>query len=47
MLYCCDSHALLKAVKKWISEGGRATLVGAPDADILREAIGKKPGKAN
>jgi len=47
MLYWCDSQALLNAVKKWIGEGGRAILVGAPDADILREAIRKKPSKAN
>jgi len=29
----------LKAVNSWIGEGGRATLVGAPDADILAAAI--------
>jgi len=39
MLYLCDNQALLKAVKKWVGEGGKATLVGAPDADILLEAI--------
>jgi len=39
MLYLCDNQALLKAVKSWVGEGGKATLVGAPDADILREAI--------
>jgi len=39
MLYLCDNQALLKAVKNWVGEGGKATLVGAPDADILREAI--------
>jgi len=39
MLCLCDNHALLKAVKGWIGEGGKATLVGAPDADILLEAI--------
>ena len=40
MLYLCDNQALLKAaVKRWVGEGGKATLVGAPDADILREAI--------
>jgi len=39
MLYLCDNQALLKAVKRWVSEGGKATLVGAPDADILLEAI--------
>jgi len=39
MLYLCDDQALLKAVKRWVGEGGKATLVGAPDADILIEAI--------
>jgi len=29
----------LKAVNRWISEGGKATFVGAPDADILAAAI--------
>jgi len=35
----CNNQALLKAVKKWVGEGRKATLVGAPDADILLEAI--------
>ena len=39
MLYLCDNDALLKAVKRWAGEGGKATLVGAPDADILLQAI--------
>jgi len=39
MLYLCDNQALLKAVRRWVGEGGKATLVGAPDADILLEAI--------
>jgi len=39
MLCLCDNQALLKAVKRWVSEGGKARLVGAPDADILLEAI--------
>jgi len=30
---------LLKAVKRWVGEGRKATLVGAPDEDILLEAI--------
>ena len=38
ILYLCDNQALLKAVKRWVGEGGKATLVGVPDADILREA---------
>jgi len=39
MLYLCDNQALLKAVKRWVGEGGKTTLVEAPDADILLEAI--------
>jgi len=39
MLFQCDNQLLLKAVKRWVGEGGKATLVGAPDADILLEAI--------
>ena len=39
LLYSCDNQSLLKAVNKWIGEGGKATLVGAPDADILAAAI--------
>ena len=39
MLYLCDNQALLKAVKRWVGEGGKATLVGVPDANILPEAI--------
>jgi len=37
MLYLCDNQALLKASKRWVVEGGKATLVGAPDADILQK----------
>ena len=29
----------MKTVNRWIGEGGKATLVGAPDADILATAI--------
>ena len=39
MLYLCDNQALLKVVKRWVGEGGKAKLVRAPDADILLEAI--------
>ena len=34
MLYLCDNQALLKAVKRWVGKGSKATLVGAPEADI-------------
>jgi len=39
LLYLCDNQSLLKAVTRRIGEGGKATLVGAPDADILAAAI--------
>jgi len=39
MLYLCDNQALLKAVKRWVGECGKAMLVRAPDADILLEVI--------
>ena len=39
LTHLCDNQALLKAVKRWVGEGGKSTLVGAPDADILLEAI--------
>ena len=39
LLYLCDNQSLLKAVNRWISEDGKATSVGAPDADILAAAI--------
>jgi len=40
VLYLCDNQSLLKAVNRWIGEGGKATLVGVPDgADILAAAI--------
>jgi len=41
LLYLCDKQSLLKAVTWWIGDGGKATLVGAPDADILAAAIEK------
>jgi hypothetical protein len=28
MLYLCDNQALLKAVKRWVGEGGKSTLAG-------------------
>ena len=39
LLYLRDNQSFLKAVTRWISRGGKATLVGAPDADILAAAI--------
>jgi len=39
LLYLCDNQLLLKAVNRWIGDGRKAALVGAPDADILAAAI--------
>jgi len=39
LLYLFDNQSLLNAVNRWIGEGGKAMLVGAPDADILVAAI--------
>jgi len=39
LLYLCNNQSLLKAVNRWISEGGKSTLGGAPEADILAAAI--------
>ena len=39
VLYLCDNQALLKAVMRWVGEGGKAALAGAPDANILREDV--------
>jgi len=39
MLNLCDEQALLKILKKWVGEVGKATLVGAPDADNLLESV--------
>jgi len=39
LLYLCDNQSLLKAVTRWIGEGGKATFAGSPDADILAAAI--------
>jgi len=39
LLYLCDNQSLFKAANRWTGEGGKATLVGAPDADILAAAI--------
>jgi len=41
MFHLYDNQALLKAVERWVGEGGKATLVRAPDADVVREAIKK------
>jgi len=32
-------EAVLCVIKKWVGQGGKATLATAPDADILREIV--------
>ena len=39
MLYLCDNQSILKAVNRWIGQGGKAPLVGTPDMDILAAGI--------
>jgi ribonuclease HI len=39
VLLLCDNEAVLCAIKKWVGQGGKATLATAPDADILREIV--------
>ncbi len=39
VLLLCDSAAVLCAIKKWVGQGGKATLATAPDVDILREIV--------
>jgi ribonuclease HI len=34
VLLLCDNEAVLCAMKKWVGQGGKATLATAPDADI-------------
>jgi hypothetical protein len=38
-LLLCHNEAVLKVIKKWVGQGGKATLATAPDADILREIV--------
>jgi ribonuclease HI len=38
-LLLCDNKAVLRVIRKWVGQGGKATLATAPDADILREII--------
>ena len=39
VLLLCDNAAVVCAIKKWVGQGGKATLATAPDADILREIV--------
>jgi ribonuclease HI len=34
-----DNETVLRVIKKWVGQGGKATLATAPDADILQEII--------
>jgi len=40
LLLLCDNGAVLCAIKKWVGQGGEATLGTAPDSDILQELVG-------
>jgi len=35
LLYLCDNQSLLKVVTRGIGKGGKATLVGSPDATLV------------
>ena len=39
VLLLCDNEAVLRVIKKWVGQGGKATLATATDADILQEII--------
>jgi len=36
-LLLCNNEAVLRVIRKWVGQGGKATLATAPDADILRD----------
>ena len=35
----CDNKAVLCVIKKWVGQGGKATLATSTDADILQEIV--------
>ena len=39
VLLLCDYEAVLCDIKKWVGQGGKATLATAQDADILQETV--------
>ena len=39
VLLLCDNAAVLCSIKKWVGQGGKATLATAQDADILQETV--------
>ena len=38
-LLLCDNEAVLCVIKKWVGQGGKATLATSSDVDILREIV--------
>ena len=42
VLLLCDNAAVLCAIKKWVGQGGKATLATATDADILQDTAGAR-----
>ena len=38
VLLLCDNEAVLCDVKKWVGQGGKATLATAPDVDTLSKS---------
>ena len=38
-LLLCDNEAVLCVIKKWVGQGGKATLAIVSDTDILREIV--------
>ena len=38
-LLLCDNETVLRIIRKWVGQGGKATLATAPYADVLRERI--------
>ena len=39
VLLLCDNESVLRVIKNWVGQGGKAMLAKAPDADILREIV--------
>jgi hypothetical protein len=35
----CDNETVLRVIKKWLGQGGKAPLATAPDTDILRGTV--------
>jgi ribonuclease HI len=38
-LSLCDNETVLRVIKKWVGQGGKATLATSPDTDILGEIV--------